>query len=201
MERVLADSPNDHVARQVTPKRSFASLLFGYDIFISFALGSPPRGTQSYASDLARRLRERDFSVFFSEAEASPGAQLDNALRTALLRSKALVIIANLGTLRDPRWVRKEVEEYTKRYPSRPVIPINIGGALQNHTLGESVQGWLHFKDKIWIDEMEKAVAEGIASDQVIERLSIAPTRAKANVKYRWIVRLISVPPQTGILR
>lgn len=38
------------------PKRSFASRLFDYEIFISFALGPPQRSTQSYASDLARRL-------------------------------------------------------------------------------------------------------------------------------------------------
>src|SRR5262245_25688073 len=59
------------------PRRGFAERLFGYDVFISFALGPPPRGAQSYASDLARRLRERDFSVFFSEDEAPPGEVLD----------------------------------------------------------------------------------------------------------------------------
>src|SRR5438105_2920291 len=78
-------------------RHSFASRLFGYDIFISFALGAPPRGTLSYASDLARRLRERDFTVFFSEDEAPPGDQLDGTLRTALHRSKSLVVIANRG--------------------------------------------------------------------------------------------------------
>jgi len=60
-------------------KRGNAARLFGYDIFISFALGTPPRGTQSYASDLARRLRERDFTVFFSEDEAPPREKLDGA--------------------------------------------------------------------------------------------------------------------------
>ena len=70
----------------MTPKRttrgySFASRLFGYDIFISYALGTPPCGTLSYASDLARRLRERDFTVFFSEDEAPSGNQLDSTLR------------------------------------------------------------------------------------------------------------------------
>ena len=53
--------------------QEFGSRPFGYDIFISFSLGPPPRGTHSYASDLARRLRERDFTVFFSEEEAPPG--------------------------------------------------------------------------------------------------------------------------------
>ena len=53
--------------------QEFGSRLFGYDMFISFALGPPSHGIRSYASDLARRLRERDFTVFFSEDEAPPG--------------------------------------------------------------------------------------------------------------------------------
>lgn len=99
-------SPADSIAaplavRPPRPRRGNAARLFGYDIFISFALGPPPRGTHSYASDLARRLRERDFTVFFSEDEAPPGEQLDGALRAALYRSKILVVIANRGTLAD----------------------------------------------------------------------------------------------------
>ncbi|HEU0203817.1 MAG TPA: hypothetical protein VFR86_25690, partial [Burkholderiaceae bacterium] len=53
-------------AKTAPTRRDFASRLFGYDVFISFALGPAPRGSLSYASDLARRLRERDFTVFFS---------------------------------------------------------------------------------------------------------------------------------------
>src|SRR5215470_18510692 len=92
--------------KSAAPKRNNAARVFGYDVFISFALGPPPRGTHSYASDLARRLRERDFTVFFSEDEAPPGAQLDSALRAALYRAKIVVVIANRGTLEAPRWVR-----------------------------------------------------------------------------------------------
>ena len=176
-------------ARPSAPKRSFASWLLGYDIFLSFALGPPPRGTHSYASDLARRLRERDFSVFFSEDEAPPGAQLDSTLRTGLLRSKILVVIVNRGTLKEPRWVRTEVEEFRKHHPDRPVIPINVGRALQDPTLAQSAQKWLGYEGKIWLDESEEAVAAGIASEEVAERLAIAPTRAKSNVKWRWVVR------------
>ena len=182
-----APASTGDTARPTTPKRSFASLLFGYDIFLSFALGPPPRGTHSYASDLARRLRERDFSVFFSEEEASPGEQLDSTLRTALLRSKTLVVIANRGTLQEPRWVRKEVEEFRENHPDRPVITINVDGALQDPTLAESAQEWLDYQGKIWLDESEEAVAEGIASGPVVERLSIAPARYKSNVKWRWV--------------
>ena len=174
-------------ARPSAPKRSFASFWFGYDIFLSFGLGPPPRGTHSYASDLARRLRERDFSVFFSEDEAPPGEQLDSTLRKALLSSKILVVIANRGTLQEPRWVRDEVEEYRKERPDRPVIPVNVDGALQDVTLAESAQEWLGYQGKIWLDESEEAVSTGIASREVVERLSMAPVWRKSNVRWRWI--------------
>src|SRR5262245_49024362 len=125
------DSPDAaaRLARVKLAKRGNAARLFGYDVFISFALGPPPRGTQSYASDLARRLRERDFTVFFSEDEAPPGEQLDSSLRAALYRSKTLVVIANRATLADPRWVRVEVEEFRTRHPARPIVAISVGGA------------------------------------------------------------------------
>ena len=174
---------------QAAPRKTNAARLFGHDIFISFALGPPPRGTQSYASDLARRLLERDFTVFFSEDEAPPGEKLDSTLRQALHRSKVLVVLANRGTLGSPRWVRVEVEEFRRRHPDRPIVPINIGGALQDPTVGDNAQEWLQFRDKIWLDETEEAGASGIASEAVVERLATAPTRARSNVWWRWGVR------------
>src|SRR6516165_12477480 len=124
-------------AKSSAPKRNNAARVFGYDVFISFALGPPPRGTHSYASDLARRLRERDFTVFFSEDEAAPGEQLDTTLLKALYRSRILVVIANRGTLEAPRWVRQEVEAFRGRHADRPIIPISVAGALQDATLAE----------------------------------------------------------------
>ena len=175
------------------PKRNFAARLFGYDVFISFALGPAPRGSLSYASDLARRLRERDFSVFFSEDEAPPGEQLDSTLLRALHRSRLLVVIANRGTLAEPRWVRKEVEEFRRRHPDRPVIPISVGGALLDPDLSAGAQEWLAFADKIWLDESAEAAGAGVASAGLIERLATAPTRVRANVWWRALVRGVMV--------
>jgi WD40 repeat protein len=183
-----SESAAARATRPAAPRRNFASRLFGYDIFLSFALGPPPRGTHSYASDLARRLQERDFTVFFSEQEMPPGEQLDRALQRALLRSKALVVIANRGTVEEPRWVRKEVEEFRKRQPHRPVIPINVGGVLQDPTLAERAQQWLDCQGRIWVDDSEEAVVTGIASEHVVERLATAPRRARANVRWRWVL-------------
>lgn len=176
----------------VQHRASNAVRIFGYDVFISFALGPAPRGTLSYASDLARRLRERDFTVFFSEDEAPPGDHLDDTLRRALLHSKALVVIVNKETIDEPRWVRIEVEEFSRRHPDRPVIPISVGGALENPSL-TGVDEWLGFRDRIWIDESDEAVLAGIASDTVVDRLALAPGRARSNVRWRWLVRTIGV--------
>jgi WD40 repeat protein len=175
------------------PRRTSAARLFGYDFFISFALGPLPRGTQSYASDLARRLRERDFSVFFSEDEASPGEPLTPTLRAALHRSRVLVVVANRETLAQPRWVRTEVEEFRVRRPGRPVIPISVGGALEDASLAQTTETWLGHQEKIWLDESEQAVANGIASDVLVDRLVLAPARLSSNVRWRWLVRSVII--------
>jgi len=160
-----------------------AALLFGYDLFISFALGKPPRGTRAYASDLARKLRERGFTVFFSEDEAAAGNQLDGTLTRALHRSKVLVVIANSGMLADPRWVRKEVEEFRLRHPKRLIVPVNVNAALQDQELLSVTEQWLQFQNKIWIDEVHGADTSGIASDEVVERLATAPRSVRSAIR------------------
>lgn len=165
--------------------RSYAARLFGYDLFISFALGHLPRGTQSYASDLARQLRERDFAVFYSEDEAAPGDELTDTLKGALARSRILVIIANKGMLERPGWVKTEVETFRKLHPERPIIPISIDGALTDPTIVAAIGAWLPVGDTIWLDDSLDAVAHGIASRDVVTRLSLAPTHMRASQWWR----------------
>ena len=164
-----------------SPKASFASRLFGYDVFISFALGGPPRGSQSYASDLARRLREQDLSVFFSEDEAPPGEPLSGTLKSALLRSRLLVVVVNRGTLELPRWVRTEVETFRSCRPGRPVIPICLDDSFRDQALSAAVQPWLRHADSIWLDEQPASAAKGLATDALVARLLTAPRRLRAN--------------------
>jgi len=174
-------------------RRSFAARLFGYDLFISFALGHPPRGTQSYASDLARRLRERDFAVFYSEDEAAPGGELDSTLRNALARARILVVIANRGTLADPRWVRREVEEFRALHPGRPIIPISLDGALQDPQLAAACKDWLDMSDTIWLDDTAEAAEHGLVSPAVIDRLVLAPTQMRSSQGWRITVAAVSL--------
>ena len=189
--RVTAKSTHPPAAR--SPKASFASRLFGYDVFISFALGGPPRGSQSYASDLARRLRDADLSVFFSEDEAPPGEPLSDTLRRALLRSKLLVVIVNRGTLEAPNWVRTEVETFRSSCPGRPVIPVCLDSSFRDQSLSDSAQAWLHHEGNIWLDEQADVATRGLATDAVVTRLLTAPRRLRANTLWRALVRAIGL--------
>src|SRR5262245_1268282 len=190
MAGIAAADPTGHQAvRSPTRARSgYAARLFGYDIFISFALGPLPRGTRSYAADLARRLRELGFTVFFSEEEAPAGSSLDATLRRALLRSRVLIVVINAGTLREPRWVRQEVEEFRRAHPGRLIVPANIGGALSDPELAAAAAEWLRHADLIWVDETSAAGLEGIVSDDVVARLATAPRTVKAGTKWRALI-------------
>lgn len=174
-------------------RRSGAAPLFGYDVFISFALGPPPRGSRAYASDLAGKLRERDFTVFFSEDEAPAGAQLDETLKRALQRSRLLVVLANRGTLAEPRWVRSEVAEFRRIHPRRSVIPISFDGALTDAVLGPKVEEWLPYRDRIWIDESAQAESSGVVSESVLERLATAPHAVRSAARLRRSLATISL--------
>ncbi|MDM0035052.1 TIR domain-containing protein [Variovorax sp. J22P271] len=188
MKETPAPSPSPQA-----PKASFASRLFGYDVFVSFALGGPPRGSQSYASDLARRLRERDLSVFFSEDEAPPGAPLSDTLRRALLRSKLLVVVVNRGTLALPNWVRTEVETFRAERPGRPVIPVCLDGSFRDPVLSEAAQPWLQHGGSIWLDEQPDSAARGLATDPLVARLLTAPRRLTANRLWRAFVGAVGL--------
>ncbi len=165
--------------------------IFGYDFFISFKLGSPPIGAQSYASDLARRLRELDFTVFFSEEEAPPGEKLDTTLAKALHRSRILVVVANEGALVQSQWVRKEVEEFRKKHPKRPIIPINVDRAIERHGQQVEASRWLDPDGSIWLDETRDAVTEGIVTPAVLTRLQVAPGFIRSNTWFRWMVTTV----------
>lgn len=183
--------PNVSITRHSASFAGGWSRYFGYDIFISFALGPSPRGCRAYASDLARRLRERGFTVFFSEDEAPVGGELDSTLRRALHRSRVLVVVINNGTLADPRWVRTEVEEFRRKRSRAAIVPINIGGALQDPVLAEQAEPWLRFTGRIWIDENAEAAQSGQVSEAVIERLVTAPHAVRSVVRLRTALGLI----------
>lgn len=169
-------------------RQAYAVKLFGYDLFVSFALGPGPRGTRNYAVDLVRRLRELDFTVFLSEDETTAADNLSMAIRQGLDRSKAMLVIANRGTLLEPRWVRTEVEYFKQRHPTRPVMLVNVEHALEDAQLRAAALEWLDFDGKIWVDESASSVSAGAATDAAVMRIAVGPRRTKVHDKWKWSI-------------
>jgi WD40 repeat protein len=170
--------------RRAAARQSGWSQLFGYDVFLSFALGEPPRGTRGYSSDLARKLRERDLTVFYSEEEAAPGRELTRTLQSALKRSRLLVVVCNRDMLAEPRWVSQEVQHFRQFNPRRDVVPISIGAALNDPTCA-AADKWLGFSKRIWLDEAEDAVFSGTASDAVVNGIGRSVSSVRSGVRLR----------------
>jgi hypothetical protein len=168
------------------PSNRFATNIFGYDFFISFKLGSFPVGAQSYASDLSRRLREQDFTVFFSEEEAPPGEHLSSTLTKALHSARILVIILNEGALLHSAWMPQEVEEFRQKHLKRPIVVIDIDKAKEKYAAQADTASWLGDEERIWLDETIEAVKCGIVSHTIVKRLAITPHFLRSNSRLRW---------------
>jgi len=163
----------------------------GYDFLIAFKLGTfDEGGAQSYASDLARRLHERDFKVFFSEEEASLGEELDGTISRWLRRSRVLIVIANDGALTRSKWVRKEVEIFCAHRPRNAVAVINVDGqtfAMINPRIVEAdgtdsqEEGCLSIPDLFAeVTRPDRIVLEALDEDGQPMRLELSALPARA---------------------
>ncbi len=169
-------------------RRSWAERLFGPDVFLSFALGDPPRGSAAYASDLARRLQARDISVYFSEEHLEYGDPLTATLTTALRRSRLLVVIVNAATLADPRWIEVEVEEFRKLRRRAPIVAIGLDDALGGLAQKKAPRGWHGFHEHKFLVELP---GSHMASESTVGDIVAMVGRLRANLAWRVTVALV----------
>ncbi|MBL8342889.1 MAG: TIR domain-containing protein [Rubrivivax sp.] len=167
---------------------SRAAPLFGWDAFVSFALGAAPRGATEYARRLHEALEAKGFTVFFSEEAGLAGSHLSRSLKRHLRRSRVLIVLANRGTLDDPRWVRDEVLEFRQSRPGRTIIPISFDGALRDPACDQAAQPWLAHRERIWIDETDDALAQGRPSADVVAKVAGACTAIRSTVWLRGVL-------------
>jgi WD40 repeat protein len=154
------------------------SLLFGFDIFISYRRSE----ARAYANDLYARLRAEDYFCFLDDYESPPGTPLTSSIERALKRSRILVLIATSESLQS-EWVGREVEKFGAF--GRPIIPINIQRALNDVPLEGTRFEVLKRKDVVWIDESLEISPTGHPTDEVLGNLRhlFVWRRAKRNVQ------------------
>jgi len=168
---VEADLKPDDGALPVRPSINW-SPLFGFDVFISYKRQEVSR----YAASLERQLRGRDIHCFLDDHDLPAGSPLADTVRTALRRSRALVIVVSPGSLRS-QYVLDELRVFATY--SRQIIPIRLAASRPllidappaGSAPGSSVQMILQQTDRVWIDEREEVTGLDDASPEVVERI------------------------------
>ncbi len=135
--------------------------LFADDIFISYSR----RDGAKYAAALANELSKpgNDYSCFLDQWGASADNELSLPVLRALKHSYMLVLIGTDGAAESPL-VREEVQLFSNRrwyQPRRPLLPINIDGALSNLK-------WPELTGLYRVPETNEARREGIPSEAVV---------------------------------
>jgi WD40 repeat protein len=135
--------------------------LFADDIFISYSR----KDGAKYASALANELSKpgNDYSCFLDQWGASADNELSSTVLRALKHSYMLVLIGTAGAAESPL-VQQEVQLYSKRrwfQPRRPVLPININGALSDLK-------WPELTGLYRVPETNDARREGLPSEAVV---------------------------------
>jgi hypothetical protein len=135
--------------------------LLGDDVFISYSR----RDGAHYAAALASRLGEREFDVscFLDQWGAAAANELSRPVIRALRRSYVLVLIGTPGAI-DSAMVRQEIASFSRTRcwaRNRPILPINVAGALDNVS-------WTELTGLNRTPETHDACSGGLPSDRVV---------------------------------
>lgn len=113
---------------------SLQRYLFGKDIFISYCR----LDGKGYAAALADTLIKRKFSVALDQFGALPGSTTPPSVMRELRRASTLVIVGSEGAACSAA-VRDEVANFL--LSKRPVVPIDVAGALRTADWFEQIKG------------------------------------------------------------
>ena len=152
--------------------------LFADDIFISYSR----KDGAKYAAALANELSKRgnDYSCFLDQWGASADNELSTPVLRALKHSYMFVLIGTPGAAESPL-VQQEVQLFSNRrwfQPRRPVLPINIDGALSNLK-------WPELTGLYRVPETNEARREGLPSEAVVRLIVNSNSYTKRSQRMR----------------
>ena len=154
--------------------------LFGDDVFISYSR----RDGASYAAALANELSrpERGLTCFLDQWGASAATTLSRPVVRALRRSTMLVLVGTPAAS-ESLMVREEVRRFSAQHwlrAHRPILPINVGGALDRVS-------WTELTGLHRTIETDEARKDGLPSEAVIRLITNSYTFARRNHRVRWL--------------
>jgi WD40 repeat protein len=151
--------------------------IFGDDIFVSYSR----QDAIKYAEGLASELARKGYSCRIDQWESEPGQEMPGSLLRALTRASMLVIVGTRGAAASPH-VGKEIDLFVRR--KRPVIPIDVGGAIPQATWYPIIQGLVLEREG-----RADALDLGQPSPSVLSRIEGAFTYRRRNVRIQRVFR------------
>ncbi|NTG32426.1 TIR domain-containing protein [Agrobacterium rhizogenes] len=152
-------------------------LFLGFDVFISYAW----RDGRKYAEQLKAELSSRGYRCFLDNSEMVGGTNLTLRIKSALLRSSSLVVVATRGAF-ESKHVLSELRIFNR--PQRHLVPVFLEPDLREVAVGEAAEV---LQARVWIDDEEGARLGGPLPD-VVEKL----VRTFKFVRATWL-RLVAV--------
>jgi hypothetical protein len=163
------------------------SLLFGYDVFISYSRGR----ASEYARGIVKALGKR-VVCFLDEEQTEEGVHLQPALVRALGRSGLLVVVAE-AEVSDSKFVPQEISLFRDarrfgRMRRRQLLPVNVGNWLE----GAVPEAYAQLREFTWVNESQEAFTRGVPSDGVVA--AIRRCRRRAGVRtLTWSVVVVAL--------
>lgn len=147
-----------HGGSRYAPAAAAYRFFFGEDFFISYARAD----AAGYAAALANRLLDAGYTCFLDQWHPVVSAVVPPSILRALRHASIQVIIATPAATASEA-VAQEVQLFAAR--RRPVVPIDVGGALASAPWAPLLQGVARSV------ESSESVAGGLPSDAVVRRL------------------------------
>lgn len=170
------------IARRLRSRFNW-TLLLGYDFFISYKRG---RGS-NYAQSLFNALEAEGYTCFLDQEETEGGVRLQDALPSAIKRSRVLVILAEPEIV-ESEYIADEIRTYLDK-GRRSLLPINVDGFLRpDLDLAEPYDSLLEFT---WTDESADAFERGVPRKRVLEQIRKAHKRVRVRTLSRIITAVV----------
>jgi WD40 repeat protein len=151
-------------------------IIFGQDIFISHRW---TESSKQYALKLTEELEKRGLDCFIDYNEIHAGDSIPKLIQLAIKRSKMFLLVTHTD-VKDSTWIPQEIKLATND-PNRKIIPLNIGGMINQLDLKSP--DWSALNDRDRIEESLEAFDKATPSPEVLRKIDRAFTERRNKSK------------------
>lgn len=163
-------------------RRSIRKMIFGYDIFISYSR----KDSLDYAYAIAQYFMDKGYECYIDQLSSiMPGAELPLNIKKAVGRSSAFVLVGSKGAQRSVA-IKDEIGCFLANNKNKPLIPITIGGAIDDHCI------WVdNIRGLALVDDSVSNLENAAPAKDVLVRIENSLKFTKKSVRLRNTVFLI----------